>query len=112
MKTTVEIDDQLFRTARKRAIDERRSFRAVLNDALRAYVGSSDLGQVPSSPVAGEEAPPERYSSGFRRDVLAAEYWLMVSDRSRWDELLGARARLEECTPTQEQKGPDGPGLP
>lgn len=96
MRTTVEIDDKLFRAARKRAIDERRSFKAVLSDALRAYVGSTDLAPVPTRLVGGEVAARDRSAERFKRDVAAAEFWAMVCDRSRWDELLGGPARSTE----------------
>ena len=38
MKTTVDLEAGLFKTARMPAIDRGRPFRAVLNAALRAYL--------------------------------------------------------------------------
>jgi hypothetical protein len=39
MRTTIEIGDELLRQAKKRAADERIPLRAVLEAALRAYLG-------------------------------------------------------------------------
>lgn len=41
MKTTIDIDDRLFREARIRAINTDRSFRAVVEAALRAYLADT-----------------------------------------------------------------------
>lgn len=39
MRTTVEINDELFRKAKKKAADEGLPFREVVERALRAYLG-------------------------------------------------------------------------
>jgi Arc/MetJ family transcription regulator len=39
MRTTIEISDELFRQAKKRAADERRALREIVENALRAYLG-------------------------------------------------------------------------
>ncbi len=90
MKTTVDLEAGLFKTARKRAIDEHRPFRAVLNDALRAYLGATDE-------VAAPRPAPRRRPGGApaaapgHAGVPEAEFWAIVNDRSRWDELFGDR---------------------
>ena len=94
MKTTVELEDALFKAARKRAVDESRPFRALLNDALRAYLGAAAAPEprrrrrkTPTGPAAastGETAAPE------------AEFWAVVNDRSRWDEMFGDRLQTIE----------------
>jgi len=38
MRTTLEINDDLFRRAKRRAADESASFRTVVEDALRLYL--------------------------------------------------------------------------
>ncbi len=99
VKTTVDLEAGLFKTARKRAIDEGRSFRAVLNDALRLYLqppGAAArkasgqprrrraVGPAAAGEPAGEAASPE------------AEFWAVVNDRSRWDEMFGDRLQKIE----------------
>ena len=95
MKTTVDLEAGLFKTARKRAIDEHRPFRAVLNDALRAYLGSA-------GEVAAPRPTPQRRRAGApaaatgNAGVPEAEFWAIVNDRSRWDELFGDRLQTIE----------------
>lgn len=98
VKTTVELEDALYRTARKRAVDEARPFRAVLNDALRAYLAAAG----PVTPdVRGKERRrrPARAAALPNRQATtsAAEFWSIVNDRSRWDELFGDRLREIEA---------------
>ena len=78
VKTTVDLEAGLFKTARKLAIDQGRPFRAVLNDALRAYLGAGDAATASTAQAPGaarhqperlrprRAAPPapERASSG------------------------------------------------
>ena len=60
VKTTVDLEAGLFKSARKLAIDQGRPFRAVLNDALRAYLGT-DEADAASRPGAGAARhQPER----------------------------------------------------
>jgi len=40
IRTTVRIDDNLFKEARKKAIDERMPFADIVNQALGIYLGS------------------------------------------------------------------------
>lgn len=49
MKTTVEIADSLFTAAKRRAAEDRRPLRAVIEDALRSYLGAATVG-VPETP--------------------------------------------------------------
>jgi predicted DNA binding CopG/RHH family protein len=44
MRTTVEISDQLFRQAKKRAADEGIPLRAVVEEALRVYLSQRPRG--------------------------------------------------------------------
>lgn len=41
MKTTVEIADSLFTAAKRRAAEARRPLRAIIEDALRAYLAGA-----------------------------------------------------------------------
>jgi len=94
VKTTVEIDDALYKTARKRAVDEGRAFRAVLDDALRAFLrapASMSLTRRRSRPQRPAPGARSRRPAGAAREVTAAEFWAIVNDRSRWDELFGDR---------------------
>ena len=97
VKTTVDLEAALFKSARKLAIDQGRPFRAVLNDALRAYLGGSATGtaQVPTrrqrrAPAGTAPAPAATPLS------TEAEFWAIVNDRSRWDELFEDRSRQIE----------------
>lgn len=96
VKTTVDLEAGLFKTARKLAIDQGRPFRAVLNDALRAYLRAP----APESP-AKRPSRPRRATAESRapgpadggHGVTQAEFWAIVNNRSRWDELFGDRLR-------------------
>jgi len=95
VKTTVDLEAGLFKSARKLAIDQGRPFRAVLNDALRAYLGTdeADAASRPrrrQAPTAAAATPP---SGATTPD---AEFWAIVNDRSRWDELFEDRSRQIE----------------
>jgi hypothetical protein len=43
MRTTVHLNDGLLRAAKRRAADEGRTLRAVLEEALRSYLGRSGV---------------------------------------------------------------------
>ena len=43
MRTTIEIGDELLRQAKRQAADEKRPLRAVVEAALRAYLGKRRL---------------------------------------------------------------------
>jgi hypothetical protein len=91
MKTTVEIEEKLFRSIRKCAIDEGRSFRAVLNDALRAYLGSRSTLAQRTRPVIQRELREDQPTATFKSEVASAEFWATVNDRSSWIDLLRSR---------------------
>lgn len=95
MKTTVDLEAGLFKTARKRAIDEHRPFRAVLNDALRAYLGAADEAAAPR-PAPRRSRAGNRTAATVNGSAPAAEFWAIVNDRSRWDELFGDRLQKIE----------------
>lgn len=97
VKTTVDLEAELFKSARKLAIDQGRPFRAVLNDALRAYLGAA----ASPAPARGRtrrrvqvDAVPE---ADGRARSSEAEFWAIVNDRSRWDELFGDRLEKIEA---------------
>ncbi len=41
MRTTIELNDEVFRAAKRRAAEERQTFREVVEAALRAYLGKA-----------------------------------------------------------------------
>lgn len=45
MRTTIDLSDELFRRAKRRAADDRTSFKAVVEDALRAWLGRRPQGR-------------------------------------------------------------------
>jgi hypothetical protein len=95
MKTTVDLDAALFKTARKRAIDEHRPFRAVLNDALRAYLGTDGHLATPRPAPRRRRTRSQTAATGDA-NVAEAGFWAIVNDRSRWDELFGDRLQKVE----------------
>jgi hypothetical protein len=96
VKTTVDLEAGLFKTARKLAIDQGRPFRAVLNDALRAYL---DAGAAAPGRTRTRRRPPTRAAATASGEAATpeAEYWAIVNDRSRWDELFEDRSRQIEA---------------
>jgi Arc/MetJ family transcription regulator len=44
MRTTIEINDELFRQAKRRAADEHSAFREIVEAALRQYLGERSRG--------------------------------------------------------------------
>lgn len=42
IRTTVRLDENLFKEARKKAIDERKTFTSLVNSALRVYLGKAE----------------------------------------------------------------------
>ena len=91
VKTTVDLEAGLFKTARKLAIDQGRPFRAVLNDALRAYL---EAGAATPRPGRKPTQAPTAAAPTSEAASPEAEFWAIVNDRDRWDELFGNR--LEE----------------
>ena len=98
VKTTVDLEAGLFKTARKLAIDQGRPFRAVLNDALRAYLGTEEA-DTASRPRRRRRVAPIGAAATPANGATTpdAEFWAIVNDRSRWDELFGDRLqKIEE----------------
>ncbi len=97
VKTTVDLEAGLFKSARKLAIDQGRPFRAVLNDALRAYLGT-DEADAASRPRRRRRQTPtgEAATPASGTPTPSAEFWAIVNDRSRWDELFGDRLQKIE----------------
>ena len=97
VKTTVDLEAGLFKSARKLAIDQGRPFRAVLNDALRAYLGT-DEADAASRPTRRRRQTPTGEAATPASGTTApdAEFWAIVNDRSRWDELFGDRLQKIE----------------
>jgi hypothetical protein len=96
VKTTVDLEAGLFKTARKLAIDQGRPFRAVLNDALRAYL--NDNAAAPAPKRKRRQAPTRPAAAASSATAThEAEFWAIVNDRSRWDELFEDRSRQIEA---------------
>ena len=97
VKTTVDLEAGLFKTARKLAIDQGRPFRAVLNDALRAYLGTGAAGAAPGRTPKRRQAPTRAAAAASSGTATPeAEFWAIVNDRSRWDEMFGDRLQKIE----------------
>ena len=81
MKTTIDIDDELFRAAKIQAVETRRPFREVVDAALRAYLRAGGA----SADRSAEAADRDR-----RVALLLAELdALPVLDERSPEELLG-----------------------
>jgi hypothetical protein len=98
VKTTVDLEAGLFKSARKLAIDQGRPFRAVLNDALRAYLGTGEADAASRPRRRRRQAPTGAATTpASGTSTPSAEFWAIVNDRSRWDELFGDRLqRIED----------------
>lgn len=53
IRTTVRLDEEIFKDARKKAIDERVAFADVVNEALKRYLGKSKRAK--SKKITGAE---------------------------------------------------------
>ena len=82
MKTTIEIDDELFRAAKFRAVETRRSLRDVVESALRMFLdgGGSGAGH-PGADAAGRKAR--------LTEIIGEIDALPVLDDRSPDEILG-----------------------
>jgi len=96
VKTTVDLEAGLFKSARKLAIDQGRPFRAVLNDALRAYLGGGAARTTHVPTRRQRRAPADTAPAAAGAPSSEAEFWAIVNDRSRWDELFEDRSRQIE----------------
>jgi hypothetical protein len=97
VKTTVDLEAGLFKSARKLAIDQGRPFRAVLNDALRTYLGVG-AATAPRPQRSRRKAPAGAVSAtDGKTQSSEAEFWAIVNDRSRWDEMFGDRLEKIEA---------------
>ena len=97
MKTTVDLEAGLFKSARKLAIDQGRPFRAVLNDALRAYLHVGEPRTAPTPKRRRRKAPAGATAdTNSKAPSSGSGFWAIVNDRSRWDELFEDRSRQIE----------------
>lgn len=81
MKTTIEIDDRLFRAARMHALDTSRPFRAVVEAALKEYLDRGGGRPTGADDRAARLARVEA--------ILQATDSLPVLDPRASDEILG-----------------------
>jgi len=97
VKTTVDLETGLFKAARKLAIDQGRPFRAVLNDALRVYLEAGAIRQASEPGRRRRRTAPVAAATANRATPASeAEFWAIVNDRSRWDEMFGDRLQKIE----------------
>ncbi len=72
MKTTVEIADDLLREAKRRAVDERRSLRALIEEGLRLRLGTENVERPPRIRwIVAEGGVPEE-----TKDRVAMSEWM------------------------------------
>ena len=57
MKTTIELPDELFVAAKKRAADERRPLREIVEEALRARLAQPRAAKARATPIRWVTAP-------------------------------------------------------
>jgi hypothetical protein len=78
MRSTVDLPDELFRRAKRRAADDGVTFRAVLETALRRYLD-------------GVESPRKRYRLRWRTEKGRLRPGVRLDDRAALFDLMGER---------------------
>lgn len=78
MRSTVDLPDELFRRAKRRAADDGVPFRAVLEAALRRYLD-------------GSNAPGSRYRLRWRTEKGKLRPGVRLEDRAALFDLMGER---------------------
>lgn len=85
IRTTVRLDEDLFKNARKKAIDERKPFAEVVNDALAKHLGKTRKKAVPKN--GGLEFLEELIKSGRKNPIKGAPRDLAQNlDKYLWNE--------------------------
>ncbi len=79
MKTTVELDDALLKAARRRAIDENTTLRALVEEGLRMRLAENESNQnADTEPVAKES--PEEFYARWQQIVAASREGVEMPD--------------------------------
>ena len=85
IRTTVRLEEDLFKDARKRAIDERKPFSEVVNDALAKHLGKPRKKVVPKN--SGLEFLRKLIELGEKNPIKGAPRDLAQNlDKYLWDE--------------------------
>jgi hypothetical protein len=77
VRTTLEINDELFRRAKKRAADEGAPFRSIVEEALRTYLG--------------KKIPGGGYRLRWRTESGTIQPGVRLDDRDALFELMDGR---------------------
>lgn len=72
MRTTVVLDDELYREVKRKAIDRGRPMRLLMEEALRAYLGKTRSTHKVSGPKFG--VYPAKIVGSLRREDIYADY--------------------------------------
>ena len=90
MRTTMDLNDELFRQAKKRAVDDGIPVKAVVEAALRAYLGGSGLARKPYvfkwTPERGIDHPDIDWS-----DWASVKRFFRREDDKRMNRKLGIK---------------------
>jgi hypothetical protein len=78
MRTTVDINEELLREAKKRAAEEGRPLRAIIEDALRAMIQASPSGQ-------------KRFQLQWRTEKGRLQPGVRIEDRQSLFDLMEGR---------------------
>jgi len=78
MRTTIDLNDEVFRAAKRRALEEQRPLREIVEAALRAYLGKA--------------APKGAYKLRWRTERGRVLPGVNLEDRDAlWDAMEGRR---------------------
>ncbi len=83
MRTTVDLNDQVLRDAKKRAAEQGKPFRAVVEEALRAL-------------IHGRTAEPGGFKLQWRTERGRLREGVRLDDRRSLFDLMEDRDRMEE----------------
>lgn len=83
IRTTVRFDDDLFKNARKEAIDKRMAFADIVNEALSHYLDEQDS---PNSKKTGTEFLGKLIQIGRKYHIKGPKSLAENHDKYLWDE--------------------------
>lgn len=83
IRTTVRLDEDLFKYARKKAIDERRAFAEIVNEALSHYLYEK---KIPKAKKTGTEFLGRLIQIGKKYHLKGPKDLAKNHDKYLWDE--------------------------
>lgn len=84
IRTTVRLEEDLFKDARKKAIDERVTFADIVNEALGLYLGRSKV--VEPKKITGTEFLRKLIELGEKNHLKAPKDLAKNHDKYLWEQ--------------------------